>query len=129
MQEGKGFEEACSELGQTPVSIPNFSLATRTLDGLTDRRVTVSWLQGLAFAMDPGTLSDVSQTSEGAGILFLKSFEAADATKMAEELGDFTDQLKQTGRSQTISAWVNEELSSCQLLTNESDTASEEAAN
>ena len=48
---------------------------------------------------------------------------------MAEELGDFTDQLKQTGRSQTISAWVNEELSSFQLLTNESDTASEEAAN
>ncbi len=129
MQEGKGFEEACSELGQTPVSIPNFSLATRTLDGLTDRRVTVSWLQDLAFAMDPGTLSDVSQTSEGAGILFLKSFEAADATKMAEELGDFTDQLKQTGRSQTISAWINEELSSFQLLTNESDTASEEAAN
>ena len=120
------IEEACSSW--TPVS-PNFSLATRTLDGLTDRRVTVSWLQDLAFAMDPGTLSDVSQTSEGAGILFLKSFEAADATKMAEELGDFTDQLKQTGRSQTISAWVNEELSSFQLLTNESDTASEEAAN
>ena len=75
MQEGKGFEEACSELEQTPASIPNFSLATRTLDGLTDRRVTVSWLQDLAFAMDPGTLSDVSQTSEGAGILFLKSLK------------------------------------------------------
>jgi len=126
MAEGKTFEEACSELGQTIVEIPDFSLASRTLDGFTDRRITVSWLQDLAFSLEPGETSEVSNTTEGAGILYLKDFVEADETKMSEELADFTEQLRQTRRSEAISEWLQQEMASVQRATANSseDTSS-----
>jgi len=126
MAEGKTFEAACTELGQTIVEVPNVSLASRTLDGLTDRRITVSWLQDLAFSLEPGDVSEVSNTTEGAGILFLKDFVEADETKMNEELADFTKQLRQTRRSEAISEWLQQEMASVQMVTANSseDTSS-----
>ena len=50
----QGIRRSMLGAGTDPGEHSQFSLATRTLDGLTDRRVTVSWLQDLAFAMDPG---------------------------------------------------------------------------
>ena len=116
MAEGKTFEEACSELGQPIVEIPDVSLASRTLEGFTDRRITVSWLQDLAFSLEPGETSEVSNTTEGAGILFLKDFVEADETKMNEELADFTEQLRQTRRSEAISEWLQQEMASVQMV-------------
>jgi hypothetical protein len=129
MDSGKGFEEACAELGQTAVQVPDFSLASRSLDGFSDTRITVSWLQDLAFALEAGELSEVSNTSTGAGILFVKGFKEADPAKMEEELEAHTQQLKQSGRSQTLSAWAGEEAASIQFFTSGSETGSESAAN
>ena len=129
MDSGKGFEEACAELGQTAVQVPDFSLASRSLDGFSDTRITVSWLQDLAFALEAGELSEVSNTSSGAGILFVKGFKEADPAKMEEELEAHTQQLKQSGRSQTLSAWAGEEAASIQFFTSGSETGSESAAN
>ena len=121
---GKTFEEACSELGQTPIEIPNFSLATRTLEDFQDRRVTVSWLQNLAFAMTPGEVSDVSDISEGAGVLYLKAYEDVDEAKMNEDLPDFIDELRQSRRNETFSAWIQQQLASVRMATDSSDDGS-----
>lgn len=120
MAEGKTFSEACSELGQTVVEIPNVSLASTTLEGLTDGRITVGWVQDMAFSMEPGEVSEVSNTTEGAGILYLKDFVEADETKMSEELEEFTDQLRRTRRSESIGEWIKQEMASIQMVTSES---------
>jgi parvulin-like peptidyl-prolyl isomerase len=124
MEGGKSFEEACKELGQTPIEIPNFSLATRTLEGFQDRRVTVSWLQDLAFAMAPGEVSDVSETSDGAGILFLEDYAEVDEAKMNEDLPDFLEELRQTRRNETFSAWIEQQMASVRMATDSSEDGS-----
>ncbi len=124
MEGGKSFEEACKELGQSPIEIPNFSLATRTLENFQDRRVTVSWLQDLAFAMKPGEVSDVSDTSDGAGILYLKEYVDVDASTMNEELPEFIEELRQTRRNETFSEWLQQQLASVRMATDNSDSSS-----
>ena len=118
---GNLLQDACKELGQTPIKIPNFSLATRTLEDFQDRRATVSWLQNLAFAMNPGTLSDVSDTSDGAGVLYLQDYADVDEAKMNEELPAFLEELKQSRRGETFSAWIQQEKASVRMNTDSSD--------
>ena len=121
MDGGKSFEDACKELGQTPIEIPNFSLATRTLEDFQDRRVTVSWLQDLAFAMAPGAMSDISDTSDGAGILFLQDYVDVDEAKMNEDLPDFIEELRQSRRNETFSAWIQQQMASVRMATDSSE--------
>jgi hypothetical protein len=109
MDGGQTFTKACEELGQTIVEIPPFSLTTRSLEDLKDRRITVSWLQNLAFAMNPENISDVSETSDGAGVLYLKSFVEADTETMTTEMADFSKELSQTRQNETVSAWMQEQ--------------------
>ncbi|HBP55921.1 MAG TPA: hypothetical protein DD687_08245 [Verrucomicrobiales bacterium] len=124
MDGGKSFTDACKELGQTPIKIPNFSLTTRTLENFQDRRATVSWLQNLAFAMNPGTLSDVSDTSDGAGVLYLQDYADVDEAKMNEELPDFLEELRQSRKGETFSAWINQQMDSVRMNTDSSDEGS-----
>ena len=108
LAQGKAFEAICKEAGHEPVQMPLFSQSSRTLAG-ADPRANLYLLQSLAFDIEVGEVSRVSQTEDGAMILFVHSFVEAKEEQMKEELPDYAKTLRQRRRSETFGAWFQEE--------------------
>lgn len=107
----KAFEAICKEAGHEPVQMPLFSPSSRTLAG-ADPRANLYLLQNLAFDLEMGKVSRVSQTEDGAMILFVHSFIEAKEEQVKEELPDYAKTLRQRRRSEAFGAWFQEEQKS-----------------
>ena len=118
---GKSFSDICATNSVDAVEVPPFTQSTRFLDGFTDRRIQITWLRDVAFALKPGEVSEVTPARDGAGIVFLKEFASADADKMTTELEQFTETLRNQGRNQAYTTWLNERTSAVRLFTGESE--------
>lgn len=111
LAQGKAFEAICKAAGHEPVQMPLFSQSSRTLAG-ADPRANLYLLQSLAFDLEAREVSRVSQTEDGAMILFVHSFVEAKEEQMKEELPDYAKTLRQRGRSEAFGAWFQEEQKS-----------------
>ena len=108
---GKAFEAICKEAGHEPIQMPLFSPSSRTLAG-ADPRANLYLLQNLAFDLAAGEVSRVSQTEDGAMILFVHSFVEAKEEQVKEELPDYAKTLRQRRWSEAFGAWFQEEQKS-----------------
>lgn len=111
LAQGKAFEAICKEAGHEPVQMPLFSPSSRTLAG-ADPRANLYLLQNLAFDLEVGKVSRVSQTEDGAMILFVHSFIEAKEEQVKKELPDYAKTLRQRRRSEAFGAWFQEEQKS-----------------
>lgn len=111
LAQGKAFEAICKEAGHEPVQMPLFSQSSRTLAG-ADPRANLYLLQSLAFDIEVGEVSRVSQTEDGAMILFVHSFVEAKEEQVKEELPDYAKSLRQRRWSEAFGAWFQEEQKS-----------------
>lgn len=107
----KAFEAICKEAGHEPIQMPLFSPSSRTLAG-ADPRSNLYLLQSLAFDLAAGEVGRVSQTEDGAMILFVHSFVEAKEEQVREELPDYTEALRQRRWSEAFGAWFQEEQKS-----------------
>lgn len=111
LTQAKAFETLCKEAGHEPVQMPLFSQSSRTLAG-ADPRANLYLLQSLAFDLEVGKVSRVSQTEDGAMILFVHSFIEAKEEQVKKELPDYAKILRQRRRSEAFGAWFQEEQKS-----------------
>ena len=107
LAQGKLFETICKEAGHEPVQMPLFSQSSRTLAG-ADPRSNLYLLQNLAFDLEAGEVSRVSQIEDGAMILFVHSFVEAKEEQVKEELPDYAKTLRQRRRSEAFGEWFRE---------------------
>lgn len=107
LAQGKAFEAICKEAGHEPIQMPLFSQSSRTLAG-ADPRANLYLLQSLAFDLEEREVSRVSQTEDGAMILFVHSFIEAKEEQVKEELPDYAKTLRQRRRSESFGAWFRE---------------------
>ena len=107
LAQGKAFEAICKEAGHEPVQMPLFSKSSRTL-AVADPRANLYLLQSLAFDLEAGEVSRVSQTEDGAMIFFVNSFVEAKEEQVKEELPDYVKTLRQRRRSEAFGEWFRE---------------------
>ena len=108
LAQGKTLAAICADAKHKAVTLPSFSLSTRTLPEL-DEHLTLDQLKHLAFSTPPGKASNFQATSEGGVILYVKSKSPPDATRMFADLPGFTHFLRQSRQQEAFNQWFGKE--------------------
>ncbi len=104
MAEGKTFTNICAELNVKPVSLPPFSISTRSLKEVEDF-LPLSQLKQGAFGTAPGKLAPVLPTSEGSIVLYVAGKLPLDTAREQTELPNYIAQLRRTRQQETFNEW------------------------
>lgn len=112
--QGKSFDAACADAKLKSVTLPPFSISTRSLPEAEDHiqlngSRTQMGLKDIAFSTIPGKASGFHPTSEGGIILYVKSKLPLDEAKMKSELPAFTSYVRQSRSREAFDAWFRKE--------------------
>src|ERR1051326_1004698 len=119
LAQGKTFDAACAEAKLKPVTLPAFSLSTRSLpeaedhislNGTRTQMGIKLGLKDIAFSTPPGKASSFHETDEGGIILYVKSKLPLDEAKMKNELPAFTGYVRQSRSREAFNAWFCKEI-------------------
>ena len=103
--QGKTFLAISKEATNLPpVSLPPFSLSTRTLPELGER-VSLDTLQNVAASLSPGQTSSFIATSDGGFVLHLKAKLPVDEARLKTELPEFLARQRDQRMSAAYSEW------------------------
>jgi hypothetical protein len=105
---GKSLTAAAEEVKIAPVTLPPFSLTTRSLPQ-AEAHITINELKQIAFATAPGKLSDFTMTADGGVILFVKAKLPVDETKLVAELPRFLTALRQQRQTELFNDWFRKQ--------------------
>lgn len=94
--------------GLDPLVLPPFSLANHDVPELDDH-ATINQLIGVTLNTPVGMVSGFIPTEDGGFILYVKSLLPIDKQKLADEMPQFTDQLRQQRAQQAYLDWENQE--------------------
>lgn len=103
MAEGRHFEEICDEAGLARESLPLFSRNTQTYAG--DPRADLGTLQGIAFGLGVGEISESTSIRDGAMILFVNNFVEVLDEDVKQKLPDYIESLRQNRRAEAFGEW------------------------
>lgn len=114
LAQGKTFEAACAEAKLKPLTLPPFSISTRSLPEAEDHlplngNRTQMGLKDIAFSTTPGKASGFHQTNEGGIIVYVKSKLPLDEAKMKSELPAFISYVRQSRSREAFDAWFRKE--------------------
>ncbi|HUA65158.1 MAG TPA: peptidylprolyl isomerase [Alphaproteobacteria bacterium] len=115
MAVGKSFMAAAYADGLEPLVLPPFSLSTEDMPEL-DNHATIGQLKEVAVATPVGRTSPFMQTDDGGFILYVQSQLPIDDAKMAADLPEFMERLRQSRAQQAYGDWIQHEASR-QLVT------------
>lgn len=107
--QGKEFAAVVQESSLKLVSLPPFSISTRSLPGLDDQRVSLNQLKEVAFSTEPGKVSSFHPTADGGVIMHVKAKLPVNDTKLAAELPQFLDAVRQSRQSEVFNNWFRKE--------------------
>ncbi|MCF7668588.1 MAG: SurA N-terminal domain-containing protein [Verrucomicrobia bacterium] len=105
LAQGKTFEEVCEEQGEEIIDIPTFSRSTRSLPELPDF-LSVYSIKPIAFDLEPGEISRVNPTREGAFIMKLVARNPVSEEQLKEKLPAFMESLRQEWAYQAFNQWI-----------------------
>jgi peptidyl-prolyl cis-trans isomerase D len=108
LAQGKSFAQVCADQNVNPLNVPPISFATRELPEL-EQHVSLQHYKQLAFTTPPGQVSDFSPTREGGVIVHVQRELPIDPAKMALQMPEFLEQLRQARRQQAVNAWFQKE--------------------
>jgi hypothetical protein len=111
LAQNKSFEASCLETNVSPLKLPPFSLATRSLPPEWESRVSLSLLKEVAFALAPGKTSPFVLTRDGGLILHVVSRQPVDETRLKAELPAFIERLREQRRREASNEWIRKEFS------------------
>jgi hypothetical protein len=109
LAQGKTFSAVCAEANVKPVTLPPFSLATRTLPEVEDR-VNLGLLKQIAFATPPGKTSDFIPTSDGGLVLHILSRLPMDEAKLKTELPAYLNYVRQSRQGEVFNDWFRKQM-------------------
>ncbi|HEY5909411.1 MAG TPA: peptidylprolyl isomerase [Verrucomicrobiae bacterium] len=108
LAQGKTFTNLCADLGIKPLSLPRFSISTRSLPEVEDL-VPLSQFKQAAFGTPPGKPTPVLSTRAGAMLLFVKAKLPLDTSKEQTELPAYLAQLRRTRQQEAFDEWLRRE--------------------
>jgi hypothetical protein len=114
LAQGKSFDAISAEAKVKPVSLPPFSISTRSLPEAEDHlplngnRAQMG-LKDIAFSTLPGKASGFHETNEGGVIVYVKSKLPLDQAKMKSELPTFTSNVRLSRSREAFDAWFRKE--------------------
>jgi peptidyl-prolyl cis-trans isomerase D len=114
LAQGKTFDALCAEVKVKPVTLPPFSISTRSLPEAEDHiplngSRTRMGLKDIAFSTMPGKASGFHETSDGGIILYVKAKLPLDEAKMKSELPAFISYVRQNRSREAFDAWFRKE--------------------
>jgi hypothetical protein len=113
MAQGKTFDALAAEARLKPVTLPPFSISTRTLPEAEEHIPlngrTVMGLKEIAFSTPPGKASGFHETNEGGTIVYVKEKLPLNEAKIKSELPAFTSLLRQNRSREAFDAWLRRE--------------------
>jgi len=119
LAQGKAFDDVCAGAKISPLTLPPFSISTRTLPGI-EEKISLNMLKQLAFTTSPGKASGFQWTPEGGVVLFVKAKLPVDATKLNAELPNYIAAVRQQRQQEAFQLWFQQEFNRsvrAQLLT------------
>lgn len=114
LAQGKSFDAVASEAKVKPVTLPPFSISTRSLPEIEDHlplngNRTQMGLKDIAFSTLPGKASGFHETNDGGIVVYVKSKLPLDDAKMKSELPAFTSNVRQSRSREAFDAWFRKE--------------------
>jgi hypothetical protein len=106
---GRKFEELCAEAKLTPINLPAFSLATRTLPEAETNRVSLSDLKNAASALAPGRASGAVGVRDGSMVVYLHSRAPVEDAKVQLELPIYQKTLREGRHYEAFQEWFRKE--------------------
>jgi hypothetical protein len=108
LAQGKAFTALAAEANAKAILLPNFSLSTRELKDVEDHLSLQQFMQ-VAFMTPVGEVSQFVPTMNGGMVLYVKSKLPLDEKKIAAELPEFINLLRQARQRESFEAWFNHE--------------------
>jgi hypothetical protein len=114
LAQNKSFEPIAAEAKVKPVTLPPFSLSTRSLPEVEDRislngTRTGLGLKQIAFSTPPGKASGFHETNDGGLVLYVKERLPLDETKMKSELPAFISSVRLNRSREAFDMWLRRE--------------------
>jgi len=108
LAQGKKFSTVCGEAKVKPISVPPFSLSTRTLPEI-EEYVSLNQFKQAAFSTDVGRSSGFVPTSEGGFVLFVRERLPLELAKMTADLPAFMNAVRQMRQNEAFNEWFRRE--------------------
>ncbi|MBI3853078.1 MAG: peptidyl-prolyl cis-trans isomerase [Verrucomicrobia bacterium] len=106
---GKTFAAVCEEAKVKPVTLPSFSLASRTLPGF-EERINLSFLKEIAFKTPVGKTSGFVPTSEGGMVLHVMSQLPVDESRLKADLPNYLRSVRQSRQLEIFNDWFRKQM-------------------
>jgi len=108
MAQGKDFASVVQEARLRLVTLPPFSISTRSLPGF-DQRTSLNQLKEIAFSTEPGKVSSFYPTADGGVIMHVKAKLPVDEARLQAELPEFLNAVRQNRQSEVFNNWFRKE--------------------
>ena len=108
LAQGKTFEQAAQDAKLKPITLPPFSLSTRSL-GEVEEHININQLKDLVFSTAIGKTSNFRMTAEGGLLVFVKEKKPIDQNKMKSELPTFANYVRQSRQNEAFNDWFRHE--------------------
>lgn len=116
LAQGKTFEAAAKEAGQTVITVTNLSRTTTTpLAGLPPR-LTVFELLRAAQDLAEGKATGYTPSSDGGFVMFVQGRTPPPEAEVKEKAPEFLKQLQQMGRVTSFMEWERKQYAATQVL-------------
>lgn len=109
MASGKTFAQTAMAAGLTPFALKPFSLSSPAIPE-AEGKAQVNEVKSAAFTTQPGHLSHVEPTAQGAFVLYVQSLLPVDEALKKSELPDYLAQLRRQRQIEAFNAWMNAEM-------------------
>jgi hypothetical protein len=109
LAQGKPFAEICKSQNVTPVSVPEFSLNSRSLSSDLDEKVPINLLKQMAFSTEAGKISSFQPTRDGGVVLFVKAVLPVNEEKLKQDLPGFLTAVRRARADEAFQAWFRKE--------------------
>jgi peptidyl-prolyl cis-trans isomerase D len=105
---GKAFSAICAEAKVHPITLPPFSLSSRSLPEIEDH-VNLMQLKQAAFSVEPGRASELVPSHDGAFLVYVGRKLPIDETRMAAELPQYSAYLRRSRENEAFNEWFRKE--------------------
>ena len=108
LAQGKTFTSICAQAHLEPISVPPFSISSRSVPEVEDF-MSLTQLKQLAFSTSPGKASNFQSTPEGGVIVYVKDKLPIDESKAQADMPAFEASLRRTLQQEAFEDWFRHE--------------------
>lgn len=126
LAQGKSFADICKDAKVTPITLPNFSLSTRSLATL-DERLDLSSLKMQAVKLQPGKIGAFTISRDGGFVLHMRGTEAVSDAVVKTDLPEFIKSMRQSRMYEAFGSWLNQQITEARLTAPPTGKATEAA--